>query len=108
MTSRDVASAAVSGFKVFGSERSDTTTRPPAWPISPGTESTSWLEFACCECAAPANRSDVAQAKKILPSSHLPREIERSCLMMSLLHVLLLSSPLRNPGATQLQVLGNR
>ena len=48
MTSRDRASAAIKGFKVFGSPRSDTTRRPPGLPTSPGSTSNS--SFVICSC----------------------------------------------------------
>src|SRR5258708_2582363 len=47
MTSRDGASTALSGFNVFGSERSDTTSRPPGCPISPATGSASTVDAPC-------------------------------------------------------------
>src|SRR5260370_37194217 len=47
IASRDGASTAVRGFRVFGSARSETTSRPPRCPISPGTASDSPATPSC-------------------------------------------------------------
>src|SRR5579859_3336776 len=52
ITSRDRASAAISGFNVFGSPRRDTTSLPPRLPKSPGRTSISSFALSCCGVAA--------------------------------------------------------
>src|SRR5271155_3422592 len=99
MTSRDGASAAISGFKVFGSARSDSTSRPPERPTSPGRDKSSSAGFACCALLDLGETKKSAQTSKGRSVVHRRGEIARQHFMMGFLHATHLSSPSPHPRA---------
>src|SRR5438445_4335340 len=105
-TSRDGASAAVRGFSVFGSARSETTSRPPRFPSSPGRVSSSSDGLDCCGLPPAGLERTVTQARSRPQPSNLRRMESLAILTIRSRQSSSLSSLCRHPAAMHSQALG--
>src|ERR1700682_517304 len=100
MTSREGASTAVSGFRVFGSARNETTSRPPRCPISPGRVNSSSEELDCGGNPLAGRAKTAAPAKSKPQPTHLPIVEDLAILTICSRHSPSQSSLCLRPAAT--------
>src|SRR3989441_7219633 len=106
ITSRDGASGAVRGSSVFGSARSETTSRPPRFPSSPGRVSSSSDGLDCWGIPSAGLERTVPQARSRPQPSNLRRMESLAILTLRSRQSSSLSSLCRHPAAMHSQALG--
>src|SRR5467141_3789346 len=106
ITSREGASAAVRGFSVFGSAPTETTSRPPRFPSSPGRVSSSSDGLACRGMPVAGLERTAALARSKPQASNLSKLENLAILTIRPRQSCSLSSPRQCPAAMRWQALG--